>query len=152
MGMSEKVRVSFGDPENGWVRQSISCGDQVLRIVGSYTPSDSFRDLTTALLNLLVYEGEFVVTRNEEPAETDLQFARSGEIVRLEVLQFQDRHRNIDMGKSVFDVSGSYEEICHPFWRALRNLQSRFTIEDLDARWHRPFPSVEITKLTVELS
>jgi hypothetical protein len=38
-----------------------------------------------------------------------------------------------------------------PFWRALRNLQGRFSIEDLNRRWHRDFPWREIERLTLLL-
>jgi len=62
---------------------------------------------------------------------------------------FPDRHRRIARsGEKELEITGSYEEICVPFWRALRSLQGRFSAEELDARWHRPFPWKDIDQLT----
>ena len=120
-----------------------------MSIIASYTPSDSFLDLTNALHRLLYYPIEATVVWHEEPAETELRFSPSGELIRLEVYMFPDRHRRIARnGEKELEITGSYEEICVPFWRALRSLQGRFSAEELDARWHRPFAWKDIDQLT----
>jgi len=40
--MTPKLKVSFDDPEHGWVGLLINCGDEAMSIIASYTPSDSF--------------------------------------------------------------------------------------------------------------
>jgi hypothetical protein len=146
--MNQKLKVSFDDPEHGWVCLTINCGDESAAIIASYTPSDSFLDLTNALYDLLHYDGEATVVWHEEPAETELRFFRTKELVRLEVWIFFDHRREPGKGEKEFEVSGSYSEICLPFWRALRSLQGRFSADELGARWHRPFPWKEIDLLT----
>jgi hypothetical protein len=149
--MKQKLKVSFDNPEHGWVGLTISQGEESLTITASYTPSDSFLDLTNALCNLLCYRGGGVVTWHEEPAETELRFSISRELVELEVYFFSDHRRDFGRGKRELAITGSYEEICMPFWRALRSLQGRFSAEELDARWHRPFPWKEIDILTTAI-
>ena len=146
--MNQKLKVSFDDPEHGWVCLNINCGDTSATIIASYTPSDSFLGLTNALYDLLHYEGEATVVWHEEPAETELRFFRTKDLVRLEVWFFFDDRRDYGRAKKEFEVSGLYEEICLPFWRALRSLQGRFSNEELGTRWHRAFPWKEIDLLT----
>jgi hypothetical protein len=146
--MKQKLNVSFENPEHGWVGLTISQGEESLKIIASYTPSDSFLDLTNALYNLRCYRVGGVVAWHEEPAETELRFSISGDEVELDVYFFSDHRRDYGRGERVLAITGSYEEICTPFWRALRSLQGRFSAEELDARWHRPFPCKEIDLLT----
>ena len=146
--MKEKLKVSFDNPEHGWVGLFINYGEEAITIIASYTPSDSFLDLTNALYTLLYYPIEATIVLNEEPAETELRFSASSGIVRLEVYTFPDTQRIACSGKRILEISGSYEEICVPFWRALRGLQGRFSAKELGARWHRPFPWKDIEQLT----
>jgi hypothetical protein len=96
--MKQKLKVSFDNPEHGWVGLTISQGEESLTIVASYTPSDSFLDLTNALYNLLCYRVGGFVTWHEELAETEMRFSIS--------------------------------------------------VEEVEARWHLPFPWKEIDLLT----
>jgi len=145
--MQPKIKVAFDDLEHGWVRLTINYGTETFTIVASYTPSDSFLDLTNALHSLL-RDGQVKVTWHCEPPEYDMLFSRSGVSVSLEIYEFPDYRRGIKRGEKVFAISGTYEEVCLPFWRALRDLQGRFSAEELNSRWHRPFPSHEIDLLT----
>lgn len=136
---------------DGQCRLTISQGEESLTIIASYTPSDSFLDLTSALYNLLCYRVGGAVTWHAEPAETELRFSISQEDVELEVYSFSDHRRDYGRGERELAITGSYEEICMPFWRALRSLQGRFSPEELDVRWHRPFPWKEIEILTAAI-
>ena len=146
--MSQKLKVSFDDPEHGWVGLSLNYAQEAITIIASCILSDSFLDLTNVLHSLLFYQGETTVVWHEEPAETELRFSNLEGLVRLEVYFFPDHRRNDKREEKGLAISGSYEEICIPFWRALRSLQGRFSAEELDARWQRPFPWKEIDVLT----
>lgn len=145
---NQKLKVSFDDPEHGWVCLKIDYGDKSASSIASYTPGDSFLDLTNALDSLFHYGGEAMVVWYEGPGETELRFFCTKDMVRLEVWFFLDHRRDYGRGEKEFEISGSYEEICLPFWRALRSLQGRFSNEELEARWHRSFPWKEIDLLT----
>jgi len=149
--VSGGLKAAFDDPEHGWVGLTISRGGEAVTIITSYTPNDPFLDLTNALYNLFLYDGEAKVVLHYGSNEYELRFLREGDVVRLDVYEYPDRLRGVGRGERFFEASGSYEDICLPFWRALRNLQGRFSEEELNARWHRPFPSKEINGLTALL-
>jgi hypothetical protein len=146
--MHDRLKVAFDNLQHGWVALSISYGDKKVMIIASYTPSDSFLDLTNALHGLLQYEGQMTITWHEEPGEFDMRFLQRGKVIRLEIVGYPDHGRGSIDGEIALDISGVYEEMCIPFWRALRDLQGRFTAEELETRWHRPFPSKELSLLT----
>jgi hypothetical protein len=149
--MPDKLKAAFDDPEHGWVGLTFSRGGESVTVTASYTPSDSFLDLTDALYNLFLYGGEAKVVWHSGPIECELRFAREGDVVRFEAYEYPDRLRDTVRGRLFFEASGTYEGICLPFWRALRNLQGRFSETELISRWHRPFPSKEIDNLTALL-
>lgn len=62
-----------------------TAGEESRTILASFTPSDSFLDLTNTLHNLLCYRVGGIVTWNEDPAETELRFSILAEVVELEV-------------------------------------------------------------------
>src|SRR5215510_3143630 len=66
--MTQKLKVSFDNPEHGWVGLFINYGDNAMSIIASYTPSDSFLDLTNALHGLMYCPIEATVIWHEEPA------------------------------------------------------------------------------------
>src|SRR5262245_66593941 len=105
--MKQKLKVSFDNPEHGWVRLTISQGEDSLTIIASFTPSDSFLDLTNALYNLLCYRVGGIVTWHEEPAETELRFSILGEEVEMEVYAFWDQLRDFGWGERGVGVIGS---------------------------------------------
>jgi hypothetical protein len=140
--MLDKLAVSFDDPEHGWIG---------LTMIASYTPRESFLDLTNALHNLLLDETEAIVVLQEEPVETELRFVRSSASIKLVVYKYADHRRRFAKAKTVLEVSGDFRSICLPFWRALRNLQGRFTEKELSSRWQRPFPWKEMDLLTAAL-
>ena len=148
---SDKLRVAFNDPEHGWVGLTISRGETTTILIAEYVPSDSFLELTSALHNLLQWECEATARWQYNPTTYDMRFQRSGGYVSLEIFEYPDHRRIEGRGKRIFSARGTYASICTPFWRALRDLQGRFSPEELDARWHRPFPSREIELLTLAI-
>ena len=146
--MPDRLKVAFDDPEHGWVGLTIGHGDESVTVNASYTPGDSFLDLSDALYNLFLYSGEAKVVWHAGSAEYGLRFGREGDAVGLESREYPDRLREAGRGVRLFGASGSYEDICIPFWRALRNLRGRFSAEELNTRWHRPFPAKEVDGLT----
>jgi hypothetical protein len=51
----------------------------------------------------------------------------------------------------LFEIQGTFAEICLPFWRALRNLQTRFSGDEFQLRWRHPFPGSGMQKLSANL-
>lgn len=116
--MQQKLKVAFDNPDDGWVGLNLIYGIESFEIIASYTPSDSFLDLTNALHNLLLHNGLATVTWHCEPSEFDMYFSRSSAEIRLEIYEFLDYRRGEGLGEQILAVSGTYKDICIPFWTA----------------------------------
>jgi len=146
-----KLHVSFGEPDAGTIEITLRHELETVYIGASYI-YNSFHTLVEALIRLKNSADEAVVVWQCEPSEYEFRFNSLDTAVNLQVLLFPEP------GRSVFDepppkltITGSYEEVCLPFWRALRQLQGRFSEEEWQARWHGPFPSRELDLLTAAL-
>lgn len=145
-----KLEVAFHDPAAGSVRLALRGGGESADIVASYL-YNGFLELTLALHRLLFTQGESVVTWQGDPMQYEMRFLRIEGTVYLEIEEFAENRRSTARGERLMFVTGTYEEICLPFWRALCSLQVRFPEEELAARWLGPFPWNEINKLSAEI-
>ena len=145
-----KLSVIFGDPEFGWISVSLQFGTETFTMEASYV-YNAFFPLVDTLLQLHTALSQNVVGWTVEPTEYDMHFSRVGETITLDILVWPDSGRSSFRQEKLFSVSGSYAEICLPFWRALRGLQGRFSAADLEKRWQNSFPQRELNALTVVL-
>ena len=146
-----KLYVTFGEPDAGTIEVTLRHGAETVYIGASYIYS-SFHALVEALMRLKTNAEEAVVVWQCEPSEHEFRFSYQNAVVSLQVLLFPDSRRSVfDAPDSELTATGSYVEVCLPFWRALRQLQGRFSEEEWQARWHGPFPSRELDLLTAAL-
>lgn len=132
----------------------ISDNQTVLTDYISYTPYETFGNLVDALD--MLYSNELlsiekIVVMNTEPLEYELKFYKNGIDIVLDVYKYPDFRRVKNTGIYLFSINGDYERVCKPFWRALRNMQSLYTSEELNHRWHREFPSRALNELSQQL-
>lgn len=147
----DKLKVSFGEPAHGWIEVTLQYGEASLGFSASYV-YNGFFPLAEALLRLQDASGEVTVAWQCEPAEYEFQFARHDDVVTLQVLLFPDTRRSVfDIPEPRLSVAGSYDEVCLPFWRALRQLQGRFPEQEWETHWQDPFPTRELEILTAAL-
>ena len=145
-----KLSVRFDDPEHGWVGLSVRAGDQTFADAVSYTPYDSFWELATAL-SLMADGAEAATVRwSGEPHSYQFRFARGADAgaISLAVVEFPHYSQRDAAGEVRLTVSGTFDGVCRPFWKAARGLQGRFTDEELSVRWHREFASEAFESLT----
>lgn len=145
-----KLRVEFDDPDHGWIGFRVESDSGTFVESFSYTPYDSFAELATSIA--LIYKGAETAssTWSAEPTEIELAFSRTDETVELRIERWRDCHRTEEPGRRL-TASGSFDQICRPFWRAMRNLHTRFEPAELDRRWHRQFPHDQVSRLTALL-
>lgn len=146
--MSEKLKVVFNSPQCGWMSFELRAGEQSLIDAVSYTPYDSLPDLIIALTKLLVDDTELTVKWAYNPDELDFNFSAGGEQARLEVNWYRDHRRAEETGERVFYFEGSRLDLCQPFWKALRDLQSDIEVDEFTRNWRREFPATEMQRLT----
>ena len=115
----------------------------------SYTPHDTLDEMVGALHGLTTYDDCRSVRIMEEPEVCELRFEQENGTVNLEVCRrFSIQHQH---GQTLLEARGSTLEICLPFWRALRNLQTRLSEKEFELRWGRPFPASGMERLSARL-
>ena len=146
-----KLKVIFDDPSAGWIWIHIHSTMDTVSIDASYI-YNSILGLAEALYKLTAVEGQQTVTWQCEPAEYDMRFVRTDATIQLDVLFFPDAQRSVfQQPKVKLSVKGNYDEVCLPFWRALRELQGRFPASEFRERWQEAFPTLQMERLTAAL-
>jgi hypothetical protein len=147
MAAERKLKVSFDEPEHGWIAITMSAGEEQFRIIPSHVPYDSITELAIALNKILEGYAEAVVRWNEEPAEYEFVFRVSGESLNLEICEVARIQGGVRRN-SVFSFGGPRDQVLISFWRALRELQGRYSPSEYEKRWEEPFPTREMEVLT----
>ena len=143
----QKLKVEFDPPEDGWTGVGLSAGGCSYGFSPSHVPYDSFGDLVCALLKILDGRHDAVVRWNDEPVEHEFVFASDGRRVDFRVFEIvvsaAGRTR-----EERFAFGGPAYKVLWPFWKALREMQSRQSSEEYARRWREPFPEREMVELT----
>jgi hypothetical protein len=151
MSAEAKLKVEFAAPEHGWTVVNLSAGDDAYQFVPSYVPYDSFSELLKALLNIIDGAPDAQVRWNDEPVEHKFVFSSNGEQVNFKVYEIIKSVVVGSVDEERFSFAGGLYEVLRPFWKGLRDLQSRQSAEELKRHWQWSFPEREILELTVKL-
>lgn len=146
-----QLKVRFDEPEHGWMPFIISQDEEVCVRCDASDIYPSLEQLVIALNAMLDGHDERFVAWTEEPAELEMRFLRRDDVIRLEVSSFPGSFRPIETPEADFVFVGTYDEVCLPFWRALRALEGRYSPEELARRWTGCFPHRELALLTERL-
>jgi hypothetical protein len=146
--MSATLHVEFEPPASRSILLRIRTADSGLDIWASCVQYDSVADLAGAIAFILKGGSEATVSWNAEPTEYDICFRREGDRLRLTVIQHPDSRRTRSGGTTVLEVVGNPLEICLPFWRALRRLESAMPPAEFEAEWSRRFPREKVSEIT----
>jgi hypothetical protein len=149
--MSEKLSVSFNSPQCGWMSFELRAGERSLIEAVSSVPYDPLRDLICALSRLLLEETELTVKWAYEPDEADFNFKARGRRAELEVKWYKNHLRLEGTGERVFFYEGSRLDLCHPFWKALRDIQNDMEVDDFTRNWGSEFPESEMKRLSEDI-
>ena len=146
-----RIHVEFGKPEHGRLAFTFRGDRHVLDIAASAVPRNSIGDIAGAIALLLKGGSEATVTWNEEPTEHDFRFSADGDGARLTVTRYPNSSRTKGGGVEVLAIEGDRLEICLPFWRALRRLESSMLQTEYLAAWGRPFPEAKVKEITARV-
>ena len=147
MAAERKLKVSFDEPEHGWIAITVSVDDERFMLIPSHVPYDSITELAVALNKILEGYSEAAVRWNEEPAEYEFVFRVNEGSLNLDVYEVTTVQGGIRRN-SVFSFSGPRDQLVISFWRALRELQGRYDPAEYQRRWREPFPTREMEVLT----
>ena len=145
------MKIEFGEPRHGWISVCIECGGRAIEFDASYI-YPSFWELISALHVLATTSCERTANWALEPAEFEMRFERNqtGDLT-FWLTEFADDRRLSTSAYSRLKYSGSYVDVCVPFWRALRGIQGRYSPEEWAGRWMGAFPYAELDGLTTML-
>jgi hypothetical protein len=143
------LKVEFGDPHAGWMDLMIRADACAVALTASYAGYGWLAEMVGTLHGLTTYDHRKLVRILEEPEVCELRFDRVDGTLSLEVCRrASEQHRHC---RTLLEASGSILEMCLSFWRALRNLQTRFSEKEFERRWHSPFPTSGMEQLTAHL-
>jgi hypothetical protein len=151
--MDSPLKVQFDDPQGGWMAITIQSSAGVVTLSASSVLYDTLDELVDGLHALATGDHYRSVRIFEEPTSCELRFKRENSAMGLELCRFPSFSpaRSAKSGETLFEAVGTFVEICFPFWRALRNLQTRFPDDEFRLRWHRSFPDAGMQKLSANL-
>lgn len=146
-----KLKVKFDEPEHGWIGFTIEVdGEERVNCSASHI-FNSFERLVNALRMTFDSQVESTVLWLEEPWELEMIFAQRGDEVELRISSYSDYRHLPEYDNKPLIFRGTYEEICLPFWRALRELQGKYEEVEFHKRWKEAFPTRELALLTERL-
>lgn len=147
MSNSHTLKIEFEGPEHGWLRMTLRAHDQECALKLSYVPNDVVIELVWALQRMLDGEPDAVAHGNSEPTEYTIRFQRSGEELTVTV---EEAMRSLTgrWQKALFSFTGTLREVVRPFWKALRDMEGRQSLEEYGERWSWNFPEQEMKRLT----
>jgi hypothetical protein len=150
--MEEKLRFDIDPPEHGWAAVRLRAPAVSVDIDASYTPRDSITELASAASALLAGLPTATVRWNTEPREFDFDFKKLGELVRLEVREFQNHWRGRSIiGKLVAVIESDVLTVVIAIWRGLRRLQGHMSVSDFSVAWRHEFPTSIVDRLSEQL-
>lgn len=146
----KKLEVTFGKPQHGWIDLIISNDNQTVAI-NADSKAESFAELVNALLGCLETNGDFVVTWLEEPNIAEMHFEKRNESITLRVFGSDVSNYPKVRIEPKLSSTGSYSEICLPFYDALHALQSRYSPQELEERMQDEFPTKQFASLIAQI-
>jgi hypothetical protein len=100
-----------------------------------------------ALLKVLDGYDKAIVRWNDEPVEHEFVFEPKGNHVDFRVYLLKETLLGKER-EQVFTFSASAYDAVWPFWKALRDMESRQSRETYEKQWRDPFPEREMVELT----
>jgi hypothetical protein len=141
-----QLNIDFSDPEFGWIIISVDNGVDSITIEAD-SKFNSFQELTMGLFVLTSEDNQFTVTWLEEPDVTEWRFTKFAEDIVFE-------NWRLPFAKTAelkMQFSGSFQEVCIPFWRALQALKNRWERAELEKSLEDDFPFIDLERLTAEI-
>ena len=146
--LDQKLKVEFDAPEAGWTTVTLRAGEHYYQFFPSHVPYDSFSELVNALLKILDGYPEAIVHWNDEPVEHEFLFVFEGQRIDFKVYEIIDSVVAGRVRDEKFAFSGAQYDVLRSFWKGLRDMQSKQSVEEYERQWREPFPEREMVELT----
>jgi hypothetical protein len=140
-----RLHVDFDEPSHGWIGIKVSAVEQQFAERVSYTPNDFLLELASAVL--LALEGQAgTAVAHSEPNNFDFIFTpveKQG-LTHLEIVRYYSMRKR---GETVFTFEAQTLQIARPFWKAMRDAETRSTTDEYREAMRRGFPIATVKRL-----
>ncbi|MBA3321721.1 MAG: hypothetical protein H0T45_09805 [Pyrinomonadaceae bacterium] len=145
------LKVEFNGPEHGWLTVTLSAREKEYGFMPSHAPYDSINELVSALLKVVDGYTNAVVRWNDEPVEHEFLFDVESEQVDFKVYKIIQSSVAGRTREKAFAFNGSLYKVVRPFWKALRDMESKQSLAEYERQWREPFPEREMRELTQKI-
>ncbi len=147
----KNFEVSFNSPQCGWMSVGFKNGENEFN---STTANAPYNGVLAELLNTLIILAseksvEKTVKWNRNPEEFDFVFTKSGETLRLEIIEYPTAER--EMKSTVFTHQGNANEIVEAFYQTFSQLYEDRNTDEFEQNWRQPFPFAEFESLSKQI-
>lgn len=143
----KNLEVSFNSPQCGWMSIGFDDGANEFHTTTAHTPhSQALSEILKGLISLLDGETakeEFTIEWSRNPEAYDLRFAREGENVHFEVVEFPTFNRLKSESETVFAYEGNTKDFCKAFAETFDQLYEDRDTDEFEFNWRQPFPFEE---------
>lgn len=116
------IKITYEPPRQGWLRLSLQLAEKTIEIDASDVPNNPVQDLIDALAGA-AHGHSTSVWWNLEPAGYFIYFQHVRNEVQLSI-KYDDASKE-SRAHDIAMIQGSPAKILLPFWRFLRDFQSR---------------------------
>ena len=145
-----RLEVSFDGPLHGWLAISFCSGEKTFQLSVEHVPFDVVTELADGLHDLLCGHPSAVARGNDGPIEYQFVFEREGALAKFEVVVSYEKLAG-KTRETLFVFSDDLYQLARPFWKALRDLETRLPMTEYDAQWREAFPVREMSLLTEKI-
>jgi hypothetical protein len=146
------MKVHFGRPEHGWMKVTITQEDGEFSFPASYISvargqmEDSISELVSALL-LMLNNVQGIVHWFSEPTEYQFIFSPENDLATLTILEIGPSSNGRE-SREILRFHAALYDVCKPFWKAWRDLETGQSPIEYETSWMHSFPTQEMKRLT----
>jgi len=145
--MTGKLEVSFNSPQCGWMSIGFDDGANEFHTTTAHAPHNgALAELMTILAKVIdpaSPENEYLLKWNRDPEEFDFRFARQGDLLTLDIIQYPTDERDAGEKELVFSHTGKLGDVRATFAETFEQLYQDRDTDEFEFNWRQPFPFQE---------
>jgi len=143
------MKIDFTNLKFGWINLKIE-HNFVLIIDSEFSYIyNALTDLLDSLFQLITISTvETEVIFFGEPFAYKLFFSKRKNIIQFKIYFIESYSENKKSGELIYEKIDNFKEICIPFWRGLRKIQSKYNQEEFNKLWQRDFSYEKLDNLS----
>jgi len=143
------MKIDFKNLKFGWINLKIEHNFALIIDSEFSYIYNGLEDLLDSLYQLSIASSiETEVIFLGEPFAYKLFFSKRKDIIQFKIYFIKSYLGNNKSGELIYEKIGNFKEICIPFWRGLRKIQSKYTQEEFNKLWQTEFSYEKLDNLS----